>query len=89
VGTAGNDTFSMSKGEGSYVIGSGGIDTAVYDGPYSDYQIKSVASGTLVITRNKISTLDELQGVSFIKFSDGTYNTTTKAFSRGPDVGNR
>jgi hypothetical protein len=79
----------MRNNEGSYVIGNGGIDTAVYEGPYSDYQIKSVASGALVITRNKISTLDELQGVSFIKFSDGTYNTATGGFVTAPPVGNR
>jgi hypothetical protein len=84
IGTAGNDTFSMSGVDGNHVIGNGGIDTAVYDGAYSDYQIKSVGSETLVITRNKMSTLDALQGVSVIKFSDGTFNTATGGFTITP-----
>jgi hypothetical protein len=84
VGTAGNDTFSMRNSGGNHVLGNGGVDTVVYAGPYSSYQIKSAGSGTLVISSNKISTLDELLGITFIKFSDGSYNTVTGSFVAAP-----
>jgi hypothetical protein len=89
VGTPGNDTFVMNNGEGSYAVGNGGVDTAVYGGPFSDYQIKSVGSQTLVIKANEMSNLDQMQGVSFVKFSDGIYNTATRSFELTPGTGNR
>lgn len=84
MGTAGNDTFSLANGGGNHVLGNGGVDTVVYAGPYANYQMKSADSATLVINGNRISTLDELLGVTFIKFSDGTYNTLTGSFVAAP-----
>jgi hypothetical protein len=81
VGTAGDDTLSITNGGGNHVLGNGGIDTVVYAGPYSNYQIKSAGPETLVTSSNKMSTLDKLQGITFIKFSDGTFNTVTGGFA--------
>jgi len=88
-GTAGNDTFTMVSGGGNHVVGNGGIDAVLYAGPYASYLIKSDESKSLVITNNDISTLDTLEGISFIKFSDGTYNTITKDFTETRNMGNR
>jgi len=85
VGSAGNDTFSMRNGGGNHVVGNGGVDTVVYAAPYSSYQMKSVGSGILVINSNKISTLDELLGITSIEFSDGSYNTATGSFVAAPE----
>jgi hypothetical protein len=89
VGAAGNKAFQMTGGGANHVVGNGVVDTAIYAGPYNSHQIKSDKVKSLVITNDNISTLDTLEGIAYIKFSDGIYNTTTKAFSRGPDVGNR
>lgn len=37
-------------------------------------------SDSFVTTGGEVSTSDELQGISFIKFADGTYNTQTGTF---------
>jgi hypothetical protein len=81
VGTAGNDTFTITNSGGNDIVGNGGSDTVVYAGSYANYQIKSVGSEVLVTNNNNISTLDELQGITFIKFSDETYNTATGSFA--------
>lgn len=81
VGTAGNDTFTIANPGGNDVVGNGGVDTVVYAGSYSSFQIKSSGSEILVTENNNISTLDELQGITFIKFSDGTYDTVTGVFA--------
>ena len=65
---------------GNDVIGNGGVDTVVYANSYSNYQIKSSGSNALVTEGNNISTLDELQGIRFIQFSDGIYNIATAKF---------
>jgi hypothetical protein len=81
VGTSGNDTFVITSMGGNNVVGNGGVDTAIYSGLYSDYQIKQFGSATLVTKGNNISTLDELQGVRFIQFSNGTYDVVQSLFS--------
>jgi len=80
VGTAGNDTFSIASPGGNDVVGNGGVDTVVYAGTYASFQIKSSGSEILITENNNVSTLDELQGITFIKFSDGTYDTATGKF---------
>jgi Bacterial Ig-like domain len=80
VGTAGNDTFSIANPGGNDVVGDGGVDTVVYTGSYSSFQIKPIGSEILVTENNNISTLDELQGITYIKFSDGVYDTVTGTF---------
>ena len=59
------------------------MDTVIYDGLYSEFQIKSSGSETLVMENNNISTLDYLEGVTYIEFSDGTYDTVTSTFTPG------
>jgi hypothetical protein len=76
-GTPGNDTFNIAVPGGNHVEGNGGIDTVVYNGSHSQFQIKSSGSEILVTENNNISTLDVLDGVTYIKFSDGTFNTVT------------
>ena len=66
---------------GNNVVGNGGVDTVVYAGSYLSYQIKSSGSETLVTEGNNISSLDELRGITSIKFSDGTYNVATATFT--------
>jgi Bacterial Ig-like domain/RTX calcium-binding nonapeptide repeat (4 copies) len=80
IGTAGNDSFVITSSGGNQVLGNGGVDTVTYTGLYSNYQIRSYGTETLVTYGNNISSLDELDGVTFIKFSDGTYNTVTASF---------
>ena len=81
VATGANDTFVITNMGGNDVIGNGGVDTVVYAGSYSNYQIKSSGSEILITEGNNISTLDELQGITFIQFSDGTYNIATGSFT--------
>ena len=79
--TAANDTFEIATPGGNDVVGNGGVDTVVYNGIYSEFQIKSSGSETLVTENNNISTLDYLEGVTYIQFSDGTYDTVTSTFA--------
>ena len=79
--TAANDTFEIATPGGNDVVGNGGVDTVVYNGLYSEFQIKSSGSETLVTENNNISTLDYLEGVTYIQFSDGTYDTVTSTFT--------
>ena len=81
--TAGNDTFKIATPGGNDVVGNGGVDTVIYDGLYAQFQIKSSGSETLVTENNNISTLDYLEGVTYIEFSDGTYDTVTSTFTPG------
>jgi hypothetical protein len=81
VGTAGNDTFVITSMGGNDIIGNGGIDTVVYSDSYSNYQIKSSGSEILITEGNNIATLDMLQGIAFIQFSDGTYNIATASIT--------
>jgi hypothetical protein len=89
VGAAGSKAFYMTGGGGNHVVGSGVVDTAIYRDLYNSHQIKSDGTKILVVTNDNISTLDTLEGITYIKFSDGTYNTATGAFSGGPNVGSR
>ena len=79
--TAANDTFEIATPGGNDVVGNGGVDTVVYNGIYSEFQIKSSGSETLVTENNNISTLDYLEGVTYIQFSDGKYDTVTSTFT--------
>ena len=79
--TAGNDTFTITTPGGNDIVGNGGLDTVIYSGSYSQFQIKTLGSETLVTENNNISTLDYLQGITFVQFSDGQYNTVTSTFT--------
>ena len=86
-GTAGNDTFNVAAVGGNYIVGNGGIDTVIYNGVYSQFQIKASGPEFLVMENNNISTLDVLSGVTYIDFTNGKYNTTTSTFTpSGPTV---
>jgi Bacterial Ig-like domain len=78
---AGENTFTITTPGGNDIVGNGGVDTVVYSGSHSNYQIKSSGSETLVTYENNVSSLDELQGITNIQFSDGTYNTVTGTFT--------
>ena len=80
-GTAGDDTLNIAATGGNHVVGHGGADKVAYNGAYSQFQIKGSESALLVTQNNNISTLDVLNGVSYIEFSDGTYDAATAAFS--------
>ena len=79
--TAGNDTFKITTPGGNDIEGNGGLDTIIYSGSYSQFQIKTSGSETLVTENNNISTLDYLQAITFVQFSDGLYNTLTSTFT--------
>ena len=84
----GDNTYSVATPGGNDVVENGGVDTVVYNGLYSEFQIKSSGSETLVTENNNISTLDYLEGVTYIKFSDGTYDTVTSTFTpASQDIG--
>lgn len=80
-GTSGNDTFALGDAGSTTVIGNGGTDTAVFSGAYSAYQIQNSGSGILITNGGNISTLDVLEGITFIQFSNGTYNVATSTFA--------
>ncbi len=80
-GTSGNDTFHIAAAGGNDVVGNGGVDTVVYSGTFSQFEIKASGSETLVMENNSISSLDVLSGVTYVKFSDGTYDTVTSTFT--------
>jgi hypothetical protein len=80
VGTADNDTFVINSMGGNHVVAGTGTDTVIYSGLYSDYQVKLSGSEVLVTKGGDISTLDVLQGVEFIQFSDGTYDVAHSSF---------
>ena len=77
---AGDNTLVISSMGGNNIIGNGGVDTVVYSGSYANYQIESSGSETLITNGNNISTMDELQGITYIRFSDGTYDIATGTF---------
>lgn len=80
---AGNNTLTISNPGGNDVVGNGNVDTVVYAGSYSSHQIEQVSSEMLVTTNGSISTLDELQGITYIQFADGVYNVVTATFTPG------
>lgn len=80
-GTAGNDAFKIAVGGGNSIVGNGGTDTVVYNGSYSEFQIKQTASKMLVMKNNDISTLDVFNGVTYVYFSDGIYDSATSSFT--------
>ena len=77
--TASNDTFTITTPGGNDIEGNGGHQ--YLSGLYSQFQIKTSGSETLVSQNTNISTLDYLQDVTFIQFSDGVYNTLTATFT--------
>lgn len=80
-GTTGNDTFTVTTVGGNHFVGNGGTDTVVYQGTYSHFQLK-VSGGELLLQQdNNISLLDVLQGINYVKFSDGTYDVTSGTFT--------
>jgi hypothetical protein len=78
---AGDDTYSIATPGGNHILGNGGVDTVVYQGAYSQYQIEQSGTETLVQQSGNISTLDVLNGIAFVEFSDGTYNVATSTFA--------
>jgi len=79
--TPGNNTLQITTPGGNDVEGNGGTDTVIYNGIYAQFQIKSSGAETLVTENNNISTLDYLQGITYIQFANGTYDTLTSIFT--------
>ena len=78
---AGNNTYVVNSMGGNNITGNGAVDTVVYASSYSNYQIKSSGSQALITEANNIATMDVLQGISYIQFSNGTYNIATGSFA--------
>ena len=77
----GNNIFQIGAPGGNDIVGNGAIDTVVYSAAFSRFQIKELGTEVLVIENGDISTLDYLDGVTFVQFSDGLYNTTNSTFT--------
>jgi hypothetical protein len=80
-GTVGDGVIKIAAAGGNHVVGQDGKDRVAYNGVHSQFQIKRTGSALVVTQNNNISTLDVLDGVSYIEFSDGTYDATNAAFS--------
>jgi hypothetical protein len=89
VSDSGSETIPIAAGGGNHIIGKKAGEAALYPGPYNRYQIKSAGTRVFVIADNDLSTLDTLEGIAFIKFSNGTYNTSTGGFSAASNSGSR
>jgi len=85
-GTVGNDIFNITNIGGNHVVGNGGSDTVVYSGTYSAYQIEHSGSELLVQLNGNISSLDVLEGIGFVNFSNGTYNVANSTFTPAVSV---
>ena len=79
--SAGNNTYNVTAPGGNDIVGNGAADTVIYQGAHSQYQIKQSGTETLVQQSGNISTLDVLNGIAFVQFSDGTYNVATSTFA--------
>ncbi len=77
----GDNSFQITTPGGNSIVGNGGVDTVIYDSSYSHFQIKTLGSETLITANNNISTLDYLQAITFVKFSDGIYDTRSGSFA--------
>ena len=66
---------------GTNITGNGAVDTVVYASSYSNYQIKSSGSQTLITEGSNIATMDVLQGISYIQFSNGIYKIANGTFA--------
>ena len=82
----GNNTFDIVTPGGNDIQGNGGVDTVVYSGLYSQFQIKTSGSEALVMENNNISTLDVLNGVTYVEFSDGKYDVATSTFAAATSI---
>ena len=83
----GNNTFDIVTPGGNDIQGNGGVDTVIYSGLYSQFQIKTSGSEALVMENNNISTLDVLNGVTYVEFSDGKYDIATSTFAPATSIG--
>src|SRR3954465_15503604 len=75
-GKDGNDSITGGKGNDN-IDGGNGIDTAIYSGNYSDYQIVVKGNGSDKVTvsdtvANRDGT-DSLKHVEFLKFNDALF----------------
>ncbi len=85
---AGDNTYSVATPGGNNIVGNGGTDTVIYQGAYSQYQIEQSGTETLVQRSGNISTLDVLNGIAFVQFSDGIYDVATSTFISDAEINN-
>jgi Ca2+-binding RTX toxin-like protein len=85
-GEDGNDVMSGGLGE-NWLSGGNGVDTAVFNGKFSDLKITVSATETTV--KSYDNTLDHLVGIERIAADDGTYqfNATTNSWALVNTVG--
>jgi len=76
-----SNTLTITTMGGNHILGNGAADTVVYSGAYASYQLEQLGADTLITQNNNISTLDDLNAVSFIKFADGTFDVTHHTFT--------
>ena len=81
----------------NHIVGSAGGDTVVYEGQMSSFDIKPINGGLMIRAHNDSSTLDVLDGVERLQFTDKTlafdidgnagqaYRLYQAAFDRVPD----
>jgi len=76
-----SNTLSIATMGGNHIFSNGNSDTVVYSGAYAQYQIEQMGSDTFITENNNISTLDDLNGIAYIQFSNGTYNVSNHTFT--------
>ena len=79
--SGGNDTFTIGTIGGNNVFGRGGNNTVIYSGLFSTFQIRRSGIKILVMRTGDISSLDVLEDIQHIQFSDGTYNVSNENFT--------
>ncbi|MDR3489136.1 MAG: hypothetical protein P4M05_30080 [Bradyrhizobium sp.] len=84
---AGNDVIYLGVGNDT-VDGGGGVNTAVFQGNISDYNISS--SGNHFVVSDKVANrggTDTLTNIEYLKFADTTISTSSLATSQSASAG--
>jgi hypothetical protein len=77
-------SFTADSVGGNHIVG--GLDTEVvtYAAPYSSFQVKQYQDETLVVRKGNISSLDVLEGIKSVRFSDGAFDPSRFRFTSDP-----
>src|SRR5262249_78288 len=82
-GDEGNNTFFSSPANDTF-LGLGGIDTVVYGGLHSQYEVKSGLGGTLQVIDLRPGSpdnTDTLSSIERLQFADGVFNSDDAKFN--------
>lgn len=77
-----SDILILSNSGGNHVVGTNGTGTIIYSDLFSSFQLKRIASKILLVKNGDISTLNVLEGVTAIRFLDGSYNVSSNSFTK-------